>query len=153
MSMLILPFFTHASPEEGTPIPLPRRLYPSQTKSYLDAKAETEESVAVSELQLKREAVKGFDIPGHCFYGDRAPFQVTAKYPLPDSLSSCRVLREGGNGVVLEVRNEFETFFLVTMSLSQTSLSQDTLYTCTYFSQSTLYTSQSQIFTLEVEWL
>ena len=127
------PYSYHASPEKATPIPSSRRLYPSQTKPYVDTKAETEESVAASELQLKKEAVKGFDIPGHCFYGDRTPFQVTEKYPLPDSLSTCRVLREGGNGVVLEVRNEFENLYFsstlsVYMSKSNISKSKYTVY-------------------------
>ena len=102
-------FLVHVRPEEGTPIPSLDRLYPSQTKPYLEAKAEIEKSIVVSELQIKKEATNGFDRPGHCFFGDQALFRVAEKYPLPDSLSTCRVLREGGNGVVLEVRNEFLT--------------------------------------------
>ena len=33
-------------------------------------------------------------------------FQVSYVYALPDTLSTCRMLREGGNGIVLEVGTE-----------------------------------------------
>ena len=78
---------------------------PKLTKPYLEATADLE-AIAVSEHQIKKEAMNGFDRPGYCFYGDKSAFQVSYVYALPDTLSTCRMLREGGNGVVLEVRSE-----------------------------------------------
>ena len=75
---------------------------PRQTKPYLEVTADLE-AIAVSEHEIKKEAMNGFDRPGYCFYGDRSVFRVSYVYALPDSLSTCRMLREGGNGVVLEV--------------------------------------------------
>lgn len=84
-------------------------ILPRQTKPYIEAAAETEETTLVSEHQIKKEAMNGFDRPGYCFYGDQVFFQTGKEYPLPDTLSTCRMLREGGNGVVLEVSLVYES--------------------------------------------
>ena len=79
------------------------RLVPKQTKPYIEAAAAMDEAVLVSELEIKKEAMNGFDRPGYCFYVDQMSFQMGRKYPLPDTLSTCHTLQEGGNGTILEV--------------------------------------------------
>ena len=81
------------------------RVVPKQTKPYIEAAAAMEEALLVPEHEIKKEAMNGFDRPGHCFYGNQVSFQLGMKYPLPDTLSTCHVLREGGNGTVLEVNS------------------------------------------------
>ena len=79
------------------------RIVPKQAKAYVEAATAVEDAMPVSEHEIKREAMNGFDRPGHCFYGDQVLFQVGMKYTLPDKLPNCHILKEGGNGTVYEV--------------------------------------------------
>ena len=69
----------------------------------MEAAAAVEDAMLVSEHEIKREAINGFDRPGHCFYGDQVLFKMAMKYTLPDKLPNSHILREGGNGTVYEV--------------------------------------------------
>ncbi|XP_019860847.1 PREDICTED: uncharacterized protein LOC109589166 [Amphimedon queenslandica] len=59
-----------------------------------------------NEQQIKRQALEAFDTAGQCFYGDNIKFFSGKVYTQPNALPGARVLREGGNGLILEIYYE-----------------------------------------------
>jgi hypothetical protein len=66
----------------------------------------------VIEQQVKKHALEAYDKSGYCFYASGERFKVGVIYVLPDAMGSARILREGGNGTILEVLFE-GTFYAV----------------------------------------
>ena len=88
--------YLNNTPKQSTEVRFPH-------SSQLCQEQVSPEEASSLEQAVKKIATESFNRPGTCFFGDGTVFVAGSVYPLPDSLSSCRILKEGGNGIVLKV--------------------------------------------------
>ncbi|XP_019853723.1 PREDICTED: uncharacterized protein LOC109583020 isoform X2 [Amphimedon queenslandica] len=64
----------------------------------------------VSSEKIKHHTLAGHDTPGYCIYSEGKSFIMGEVYTVPTELPHTRVIREGGNGLILEVTFEGATY-------------------------------------------